>query len=103
VNDESERFWGGRYGFIKLKLSQFPQDTEENHNNPARRGSVPSEIHARHLLNTSLECYCYTNMLKIAITNRQIRPHLHNIKHQHADRAAHKHIAYADLHKRHAV
>ena len=83
------KIWGGgRYGFIKLKLSQFPQGTEENHNHPARTGGVPSKIHARHLLNTSLECYCYTNMLKSAITNCEIRPHLHNIKHQHADRAA---------------
>lgn len=76
------------YGLIKVKLSQFPEDTKENYNNLVRIVGIPAEIHARHFLNTSLECYFYTNMLKTEITNQEMRLHHCNIKHQHADRAA---------------
>jgi hypothetical protein len=88
VNDELERLGKKWYGLIKVKLSQLPENTEENHNNPVRIVGIPAEIHARHFLTTSSECYFYTNMLKISITNQEMRLHHCNTKHQHAGRAA---------------
>jgi hypothetical protein len=56
---------GCGHGIIKIISQYLAAKTKENHKNPVCIiTSVPAEIKIKNLLNTNLECSCYTTLIR---------------------------------------
>jgi hypothetical protein len=67
INDKLKKTGCG-YGLMKILPQYLPERIKENHKQPVCIiASVLAEIKTKNLLNTNLECSCYTTLLAFVL------------------------------------